>query len=131
MMRAVLILLGIIHFISGPVIFFAPQFFYDSIPGLADMGPFNLHFIRDIGLAFAASGGAVVWGALKYNRSVAMAGAVWPILHGLFHIQIWGHRGFPFDHIAIFDFIAVIFPAIIMMYLASKLRRRSSLIMDT
>ena len=130
-MRLILIVLGLTHFLSGPVIFFAPELFYESIPGLSDMGPFNLHFIRDIGLAFAASGGAVIWGTLKYNKHVAIAGAVWPLLHALFHVQIWGHRGFPFDDIAMFDFVAVIVPAVLMMMLATKIRRRSSLIIDT
>lgn len=119
-MRYVLIVLGAVTLLTGPYILFAPQTFYENTPGLSMMGPFSLHFIRDVGLAFFASGACVLTGAIRRERSLAVAGALWPFLHGLFHIQIWIHRGAPFDHIATFDFFAVIIPASAMMGLALK-----------
>ena len=41
-----------------------------------------------------------------------------PLLHALFHIQIWSHRGFSLDGIAAFDFGAVIAPAFLAAALA-------------
>ena len=120
-MRVVLIILGLAHFVTGPVAFLAPEQFYDAIPGLKMMGPYNVHFIRDVGLAFMASGGAVLYGALKPSRAVAIAGAVWPFLHGLFHVQIQIARGLPMDLIMWFDLFAVILPALAMMALAWRL----------
>ena len=122
-MKMLLIALGTVTFLTGPFIFFAPQTFYDTVPGLSMMGPFSLHFIRDVGLAFTASGACVVYGAYRGSKELAIAGALWPFLHGLFHIQIWVKRGVPLDHIAAFDLSAVILPSLLMMVLAVRLER--------
>lgn len=121
MSRTILLVLGAIAMLTGVYIFFAPHTFYDSIPGLSLMGPFSIHFIRDVALAFLASGGAMVWGAWKRIRGVALAGAAWPFLHALFHIQIWSMRGFPFDNIAGYDFALVIIPAFVAAWAAWQL----------
>ncbi len=87
--------------------------FYEIVPGLKFMGPFNIHFFRDVGLAFVASGGALAWGAYMFAQRLVCAGLAWPSLHALFHIQIWGHRGFPLDGIFAFDLVAVIGPPLL------------------
>ena len=117
-MRGLLIAIGLAHVLTGLVAFFAPQFFYDSVPGLSMMGPFNLHFIRDLGLAFAASGAAVVYGAIRPIRTVAIAGALWPFLHALFHIRIEVARGLPMDMVMWFNLLAVIAPGLAVMALS-------------
>ena len=119
--RGLLIIVGLLWVATGVSIFADPHGFFDRTPGLALMGPYSVHFIRDVGLAFFAAGTATVVGAWQYNRHLALAGAGWPFLHALFHIQIWSHRGFPFDAIAAFDFIAVIAPAFLAVMLAAKL----------
>lgn len=121
MIRALLFVIGALWMTTGIVIFIDPQGFYDTTPGLALMGPFNSHFIRDVGLAFLASGVATCAGAWCRNPGLALAGVAWPFLHALFHLQIWSHRGFPLDSIAAFDFGAVIAPA----FLAAALTWRT------
>jgi hypothetical protein len=116
--RILLVIIGALWVVTGIVIFVDPKGFYDTIPGLALMGPFNMHFIRDVGLAFLASGVATSVGAWHRNRGLALAGTAWPLLHALFHIQIWSHRGFPLDRIAAFDVGAVIAPALLAAALA-------------
>ncbi len=34
----------------------APEIWYSAVPGVPETGPANIHFIRDIGLAFLAAG---------------------------------------------------------------------------
>ncbi|MBB6229530.1 hypothetical protein FHS79_003733 [Polymorphobacter multimanifer] len=85
---------------TGGTIFAGPHGFYDRTPGLAMIGPYSMHFIRDVGLAFVAGGATLAIGAWLRNRSLALAGTAWPVLHALFHIQIWAHRGLAFDAIA-------------------------------
>lgn len=121
MNRGLLIIVGLLWLATGIWIFADPHGFYERTPGLAMMGPYSVHFIRDVGLAFVASGVAATFGARRRNRSLAFAGAGWPFLHALFHFQIWSHRGFPFDAIAAFDFIAVIAPAFLAVTLAWRL----------
>lgn len=125
MARYILFAIAGISILTGFYIFFAPQRFYDITPGLTMMGPFSIHFIRDVALAFLASGGAMGWGAWKFNNAVAIAGASWPTLHALFHVQIWMARGFPFDSIFAFDVVAVIIPAFAALYAAIKLAPKS------
>jgi len=86
------------------------------------MGPFSIHFIRDVGLTYIASGVVMLWGAHKFNRPVAIAGALWPFLHALFHIQIWIHRGLPFDQIFAVNFFGVIVVGIVGLWAAIKLK---------
>ena len=118
-----LILFGAIWVLTGIYIFLLPQVFYDSIPGLDLMGPFSIHFIRDVALIYLAAGGITVHAALKGQRTLAIAGTLWPLLHGLFHIQIWAMRGFPFDHIFLFDAAMVIAPSALAFGLAWRMPR--------
>ena len=120
--RTVLLALGALSVSTGVFIFFAPRTFYESIPGLDLMGPFSVHFIRDVGLAFLASGFALIWGGWKRNRTAATCGAVWPSMHALFHVQIWGARGFPLDEIFFFDLVTVMTTAALALWAALQLR---------
>ena len=121
-MRICLIILAGYFLATALYIWFMPHAFYEGTPGLAAMGPFNMHFIRDVALTFLVSGGAMLWGALRRNKVALICGAAWPFLHALFHIQIWGHRGFPFDDIWAFDLAAVVLPGLIGLALAVKFK---------
>ena len=126
MNRMILLVLGGVSLGTGCFIFVAPRAFYELIPGLDLMGPFSVHFIRDVGLAFLASGGALIWGGWRRNRTAAICGAAWPCLHAVFHLQIWGMRGFPLDHIFVFDLVTVITTAGLFLVAALRLRSRES-----
>ena len=118
MNRAGLSVIGALWVTTGVVLLVAPRIFYDVTPGVAMMGPYSVHFIRDVGLAFIASGAVTVAGARRSDRVLVLAGVAWPVLHALFHLQVWAHRGFPFDVIAAFDAVAVVLPAQLAMVLA-------------
>ena len=121
-MRNILILLGGMYVLTGLYILFAPHDFYNRVPGVAMMGPFNIHFIRDAALAYMASGAAIIWGTHKGQSAVIISGASWQVLHGLFHIQIWGVRGFPFDIVTATDFFGVVTPAAMVLWLCFRLK---------
>jgi hypothetical protein len=72
MSRNVLFFIGSGWFISGIYIFVEPLAFYNAVPGLALLGPFSVHFVRDVGLAFIASGALTVWGAWRRQREIAV-----------------------------------------------------------
>ncbi len=124
--RGLLGLIAISFVMTGFYIFFAPQHFYALVPGLAAMGPFSVHFIRDVALAYFASGLIIGWGTVTDSRTLTLAGTAWPVFHALFHVQIWGHRGFPFDGIFFFDLGAVMLPALAALALATTLGRSSA-----
>src|SRR5215472_16137559 len=103
--RALLLLLGALHLVNGAAMLLAPMNWYEAVPGVAGTGPFNHHFILDVGMAFIASGGLV---ALRSRlppsaASFADAGASWPILHALIHVTSWFTSGFPSEPRVIFS----------------------------
>lgn len=97
--RLGLILIGIFHAVNGLYMFATPAAWYAAIPGVAATGPFNPHFVMDIGLAFLASGVGLILGGTTWSRagSFAIAGAAFPLLHaGLHGLGLLRH-GLPHD----------------------------------
>ncbi len=97
MVRILLVVLGAFHALNGLYMIASPEGWYAAVPGVTMTGPANVHFITDIGLAFLASGAGMVLGARARWAALALAGAVWPALHALFHVTLWLHHGFPSD----------------------------------
>jgi hypothetical protein len=109
--RWLLGLLGLFHLINGLWMLLAPESWYAAVPGVTLEGPFNHHFIGDIGFAFIASGAGML---MAFRNGVAaatfvLAGATWPALHACFHIWEWITDGLPTDaHILVSTGIGVI-----------------------
>jgi hypothetical protein len=96
-LRIALAGLGLLHLLTGLWMLAAPEGWYQAVPGVMATGPMNMHFITDIGLAFAASGAGLLM-ALRPGiaaAALALAGSVWPMLHGLFHLVLWLMQGVP------------------------------------
>lgn len=123
MIKTAVLVAGIYYAATGLFIFIAPQVFYDLTPGVAMMGPYNVHFIRDAGLAFFASGLGLAYGAQRENRDVAVFASAWPVFHALFHIWIWISRGVPFDTVAGVNFCSIQLPAWAALYTSLRLPR--------
>jgi len=52
----------------------APEAWYTNLPaGVPDTGPLNVHFVRDIGCAFLATGVALAWAARASQAPVRLA----------------------------------------------------------
>ena len=109
--RLLLLVVGLIHIVTGLAMLIAPGVWYVMVPGVVMTGPFNAHFIYDIGMAFLASGAMLAMGA-RANRNAAVyacAGAVWPVLHALIHIKGWMSHGFPTEtNVAISEALGVV-----------------------
>jgi hypothetical protein len=116
-----LIAIGVTQALTGVIIFMAPQWFYDTVPGVAMLGPFNLHFIRDAGLAYGGSGLLILAGHWRGNYAVSLAGCTWPCFHGLFHLQMWLARGMPADLVALVNLLGIQLPAWLGLYVAWRL----------
>jgi hypothetical protein len=77
-------------------------------------GPFNQHFVRDIGLVFLLLGGAFLVGAARPQSRVLLwsAASIWLFGHVLFHL--WEVAvGICSPSVILRDFPAVTLPAII------------------
>lgn len=120
--RLLLAILGAAQLANGLFMLAAPGDWYAAVPGVATAGPFNAHFVRDIGLAFLASGAGLMLGARKGRDAavLAVAGATWPVLHGLFHIYGWIARGFPVDaRVAATEMVGVVLAGMLGAILAA------------
>jgi hypothetical protein len=74
---------------NGLTMLAVPMSWYTMVPGVVDTGPFNPHFVRDIGVVYVVTGAALIWFAKRPTaRSAVQAGAAFLALHGAVHL--WG-----------------------------------------
>lgn len=111
MQRVILIGVGGLSLCTAAYIWGATQHWYDSVPGVVETGPLNMHFARDVALAYLASGVGLIWAGMKLEKSAGMIGALWLVLHAVFHISIWINRGMPADLVAITNLMGIQIPA--------------------
>ena len=107
-------LLGVALIANGVFMLVALADWYVAVPGVTATGPFNQHFLRDIGLIFLLLGGAFLVGAAQPHLRVALwaAPSIWLTGHALFHL--WEVAvGICSPSVIPRDFSAVTLPAII------------------
>ena len=108
------ILLGTGAIANGIFMLISPVNWYFAVPGVTTTGPFNQHFIRDIGLIFLGVGAAFLLGAMRpVYRTVSWgAAATWLSGHALFHF--WEVAvGICGPSALLRDFLAVTLPALL------------------
>ena len=77
---------GIVCGINGLAMILAPFAWYGAVPGVADTGPFNPHFVRDIGCAYLLAGVALVAAGRGTAAGAAIPAAAFLVLHALVHL---------------------------------------------
>lgn len=107
------VVLGVSFTITGIVAFFLPQTFFDQLPDY--YGVFNLHFVKDAGLAFFSSGTLILLSIRlkKWSVPLTLGGVMFVVLHGLFHIQMLLMGMAPAIADKITEITVVIFPALL------------------
>jgi hypothetical protein len=82
------VLLGMGALANGTYMLVSPANWYFAVPGVTTTGPFNQHFLRDIGIIFMFLGGAYLIGARRRDYRVVLWGAatLWLATHALFHL---------------------------------------------
>jgi hypothetical protein len=112
------VLLGLALAANGIFMLASPEHWYVAVPGVTSTGPFNQHFLRDIGLIFVFLGGAFLLGTARPQFRVLLWGAasIWLLGHALFHFwEVAVGICSPSDLVR--DFPAVTLPAIIAVVL--------------
>lgn len=111
--------IGILSLANGVFMLAAPADWYFAIPGVTTTGPFNQHFLRDIGLIFLFVGLALLVGARRAEARVWLwgAAALWLDGHALFHV--WEVAvGICGPSALVRDFPAVTLPGVLVSLLA-------------
>ncbi len=87
MRKMLLWLLASFLVINGLVMLGWPEWWYHAVPTVRHTGPFNPHFVRDIGCAYLVCGGALVWLALDPIRgwAAALTGVAFLSAHAFVH----------------------------------------------
>ena len=84
----VAIVLGVAAEMNVLYMLYSPVGWYFAVPGVTTTGPFNQHFIRDIGLIFLFLGTAFLVGAARPQYRIVLwaAPTLWLAAHALFHL---------------------------------------------
>ena len=114
------ITLGLAMVANGTYMIIAPEPWYWAIPGVPDRGPFNQHFIRDVGFIYALAGTAYIYGAIytKQSFSLWLIPTAWLTCHAIFHV--WEVAvGICGPEALAQDFAGVTLPALVAMALTA------------
>jgi hypothetical protein len=85
--RVIAAVLGATGALNGAFMLVDGARWYDSVPGLAHTGPFNPHFVADIGAAYLVAGLALIARAWRPQYwPAAIAGAAFMVAHALIHV---------------------------------------------
>jgi len=90
-------LIGLFNLGNGLYAALLPQKWFHDAPGAADTGPFNPHFVSDVGLGFITAGIAFliyVW--CPRHRLLALGASGFVVFHALFHLTalVSGHHAY-------------------------------------
>lgn len=124
LIAGIALLLGFLMLANGSWQMVAPEGWYWAIPGVPDRGPFNQHFVRDIGIVYALTGIGLILGAVQPGQRVGYwwAPALWLVGHALFHIwEVLAGICGPASLLQ--DFAGVMLPALIAVALLMYARR--------
>lgn len=123
-MRLIIYFIAIAYALNGLFMLIEPRLWYDTVPGVPMLGPYNTHFVRDVGILYLVVAGGFVWGLRPGAQNVLLFACVWPVLHAIYHFNMWIGRGFPLDIIAAVNAFGIQAPAWAALYIAWRLSNR-------
>ena len=104
---------------NGCFMLVAPEAWYHLVKTVPFTGPFNQHFVRDIGAAYLVCGGAMLW--LTLGRAgggpAALTGGIFLLLHALIHLWDAAAGRETLEHLAE-DFVGVVLVPLLALWLA-------------
>jgi hypothetical protein len=119
----ILLVLGIGMLANALWMLAGPMHWYEELPAaVPDTGPFNPHFVRDIGCAFLTVGIALVWSARAGapRRTLALVALIFLGAHALLHIYDTVVGNLPSSHWWL-DFAGVYLPVIVLGWVWMRL----------
>jgi hypothetical protein len=120
MKRALALVLALVMAGNSVAMLVAGPWWYGAVPGVPETGPFNPHFVKDIGAAYLVAGlglGWFGWRATALAQGAAMAGATFLVAHGLIHLAEAVISPMGAMHL-VRDFPGVLLPAILAAWIA-------------
>ena len=127
-MRQIVQIIAAIYLLHGLYMLVSPFVWYENTPGVSMLGPYNTHFVRDVGLVYIVTAIGIIWGARPRNANLLLFASVWPALHAIYHAWMWIGRDFALDLVALVNLVGIQIPAWLMLYVAMRMRRSEGLV---
>ncbi|HWN08929.1 MAG TPA: hypothetical protein VNO50_06555 [Pyrinomonadaceae bacterium] len=127
MLKFIYLLFSLLNLFNGAWMLLFPQSWYNDLPAdVPHTGPFNAHFVRDLGVAFLVAGVSFAWSARNIDRSypVHIGLTIFFTGHALIHLLDIATGHLPTTHWLI-DIPGVFLPALLMTVLALPRVRRA------
>ena len=126
MKRIVATTLAVVLGANGVVMLVAGSWWYGLVPGVTATGPFNPHFVMDIGAAYLVVAGALAWWLFRPGpaHGAVVAAAAFLGLHALIHIAdalMGGHAAADLVR----DSISIFLPALAGAWIAWPSQRQA------
>lgn len=119
--------LGLLLGANGAAMCLAPARWFAGVSGVAATGPFNSHFVIDVGLAYLATAvlllGAAGTRHPAARRALLFASTLWLTGHGLFHLVLSLVHGAPMGAALAGEVAGVHLPALAVLALAFASQR--------
>lgn len=119
-----LLVLGLGHVANGVWMLVDPGHWYTDLPAaVPDYGPYNEHFVRDIGCAFVTAGVALVWASrsARHRFPLVVVGGLFVVAHAVLHVFDTARGLVASDHWWL-DLPGVYLPAVVLVAIAWRLR---------
>ena len=120
MVRGVCWFLVALFGLNGLAMLLGPYGWFIRVPGVIETGPFNDHFVRDVGAAYLACAVGLAFGALDLARhaGAVTAAATFQGLHAAIHlITPFCGKALPWPLLAR-DFPGVFLPTLVTLWVA-------------
>src|SRR5438876_5844599 len=120
--------LALILGVNGAVMLFAGRWWYAAVPGVTGTGPYNPHFVKDIGAAYLVVGAALAWLAARPSsaaRGAVAAAAAFLALHAFIHVAD-ALAGMHMAQDFVRDLGGIYLPAVLAVWLAWPIKTQRS-----
>lgn len=121
-------LFAVFYGLNGLYMLADPAGWYSATPGVTDTGPFNAHFVRDVGVTFLALAfaSAIAWTRPAMGGVALIVAAFWPVGHSLVHVWDFAAGRLPMSGL-VTDITFVMVPSLIAALLAVWFSAREGL----
>ncbi len=127
-LRAALALtLPLLLTVNAVAMLVAGRWWYSAVPGVMATGPFNLHFVADVGVAFLASALAIGLGTRLRSPLLALPGVSFLAGHAAVHLVLGMAHGFPRGAPLAVELGAVYLPAVTAVWMLRSILRLEAL----
>ena len=118
MKRTLAALLAALLGANAIAMLFAGRWWYGAVPGVTMTGPYNPHFVKDIGAAYLVVAAALTWRAARpaAGQGALVAAAAFLLVHALIHVSDAAMGGHAASDL-IRDFAGVFLPALLAAWL--------------